>query len=488
MKLLPILLAIAPLLAAAPAGPERVKALILTGESDIPYHDWRVSTPFLRNLLEQTGRFDVKVAEQISGLNAESLRGYDLLVLNYNGPRWSSETEQAVEDFVRNGKGFVSFHASTYGPLCGMVLDGRWKAGADLGWPAYPELVGARWAPAKIGHDPRRVFTVTWVDRQHPVSGGLDPSFVANDELYRSMDLAPGARVLATAFSDPAAGGTGRDEPMVWTNPFGKGRTINITLGHDLSAMSQPGFVAAFARGAEWAATGKVTLPSTIPLVARNKDAVRVLLVTGGHSYPTSVYTLLEGYKDIAWSHATSPKDAFRADLPARFDVIVLHDMLEDLDTASREHVRTFVEAGKGIVSLHHAIVDYTNWTWWWQEVTGGVFFVKEHDGQPASAYREGVEMVVNPTKLGLSHPVTRDVGPLALVDEAYRGMWHSPGIQVLMDTQFPSNDRPVVYIGPHPKARVVYIQPGHSDSTMRYPAYRKLVHNAIQWSAGRLQ
>jgi type 1 glutamine amidotransferase len=96
--------------------------------------------------------------------------------------------------------------------------------------------------------------------------------------------------------------------------------------------------------------------------------------------------------------------------------------------------------------------------------------------------------MVVNPTKLGLSHPVTRDVGPLALVDEAYRGMWHSPGIQVLMDTQFPSNDRPVVYIGPHPKARVVYIQPGHSDSTMRYPAYRKLVHNAIQWSAGRLQ
>ncbi len=55
------------------------------------------------------------------------------------------------------------------------------------------------------------------------------------------------------------------------------------------------------------------------------------------------------------------------------------------------------------------------------------------------------------------------------------------------METAFPLNDRPVVCVGPHAGARVVYIQLGHSDSTMRYPAYRKLVHNAILWAAGRL-
>jgi type 1 glutamine amidotransferase len=66
--------------------------------------------------------------------------------------------------------------------------------------------------------------------------------------------------------------------------------------------------------------------------------------------------------------------------------------------------------------------------------------------------------------------------------------MWHSPKVEVLMETTFPLNDTPIVYIGPHPQARVVYIQLGHSDSTMRYPGYRKLVHNAIQWSAGRRQ
>jgi type 1 glutamine amidotransferase len=81
---------------------------------------------------------------------------------------------------------------------------------------------------------------------------------------------------------------------------------------------------------------------------------------------------------------------------------------------------------------------------------------------------------------------VTRGVGPLVLHDEVYRGMWHSPKIQVLMETTHEQNDRPGVYIGPFEKARVVYIQPGHMESTMYNPAYRKLVHNAILWTARR--
>jgi len=77
-------------------------------------------------------------------------------------------------------------------------------------------------------------------------------------------------------------------------------------------------------------------------------------------------------------------------------------------------------------------------------------------------------------------------VGPLAVIDEAYRGMWFSRGITPIMETESPYNDRPVVYIGPHPKARVVYIQLGHGESTMRHPGYRRLVHNAILWTARR--
>ena len=468
----------------------RVKTLILTGASDTQYHDWRVSTPFLRSLLEGTGRFEVKVEEQPSGITANTLRPFDLLVLNYMGPRWGTETEQAVEEFVRSGKGFLSFHGITYGPLYGMKYDDaaqRWTPGPDAGWPAYASLIGARWKPSNIGHGKRHVFPVKWVNLDHPISRGLPPEFLANDELYHRLDLLPATQVLATAFSDPTTGGTGKDEPIIWTTAFGKGRSVHITLGHDLTAMSQPGFVAAFARAAEWAATGQVTLPASTPLFTQQKNAVRALVVTGGHPYPVSFYTLFEGQEDVVWWHATSPREAFTPDLVSRFDVIVLHDMWEDLEPAAREHLRAFVEAGKGIVSIHHAIVDYTAWPWWWEEVIGGEFFVHEQPGHPASAYQEGVDMVVTRTELGASHPVTRDVPPLVVNDEAYRAMWHSPQIQVLMETAFALNDRPVVYVGPHPKARVIYIQLGHSDSTMRYPGYRKLVRNAILWGARRL-
>jgi type 1 glutamine amidotransferase len=74
------------------------------------------------------------------------------------------------------------------------------------------------------------------------------------------------------------------------------------------------------------------------------------------------------------------------------------------------------------------------------------------------------------------------------VVDEVYKNMWHSPRITVLMETDHPLNDRPVVYAGPHPKARSIYIQMGHSDATMRHPGYRKLVRNALLWCGRRLE
>jgi type 1 glutamine amidotransferase len=70
--------------------------------------------------------------------------------------------------------------------------------------------------------------------------------------------------------------------------------------------------------------------------------------------------------------------------------------------------------------------------------------------------------------------------------DETYKKMWHSDRITVLLETDHPLNDRPVVYVGPHPSARSIYVQLGHGDSTMRHPGFRALVRNAILWCGKR--
>jgi type 1 glutamine amidotransferase len=170
------------------------------------------------------------------------------------------------------------------------------------------------------------------------------------------------------------------------------------------------------------------------------------------------------------------------------FDAVLLYDMAETLGETEKASLRAFIEAGKGVVSTHHAIVDYTSWPWWYEEVVGGKYFVNATGTHAKSSYKDDVDMVAKPVKGMTNHPIIRGLGPLPVVDEAYKDMWHSPAIKPLMEVDHPLNDKPVVYLGPHPAARVVYIQLGHGESTMRHPGYRRLVRNAVLWAAGKIR
>src|SRR5689334_6901977 len=74
---------------------------------------------------------------------------------------------------------------------------------------------------------------------------------------------------------------------------------------------------------------------------------VRLLVVTGGHDYPTTFYTLFE-QPGLTWDHETTTEAAFRRDVRSRYDVVVLYDMPATLSAAGRANLQAFAESGKG--------------------------------------------------------------------------------------------------------------------------------------------
>jgi len=241
-------------------GAGKVRVLILSGRNN---HDWRSTTPRLAQILEQTRQFEVRITHDPAAIDDAALAPYQVLVSDYNGPRWGAEAEKAIERFVRSGRGFVATHAASYAFGEMEILGDRHvRTGIrEEPWPVYAEMMGARWSeqPPRSGHGKRHQFAVKWIDHQHPVAAGLEDSFSISDELYHNLRMLPSAHVLATAFDAIEINGTGKDEPIAWTTAFGKGRVFYTALGHDVEAMSAPGFASMFTRAVAWAAGGVVS-------------------------------------------------------------------------------------------------------------------------------------------------------------------------------------------------------------------------------------
>ncbi len=257
-----------------------IRALIIDGQNN---HDWRATTPVLREILDEPGIFSVDVAttpEDLAAFRPDYTR-YDDVVSNYNGADWPEETRKAFVDYVRAGGGFVSVHAADnsfpdwqeYNEMIGL---GGWGGRSEKHGPMVylkdGELVRDGSQGPGGSHGRQHAFQVTVHDTRHPITAGLPERWMhAEDELYsRLRGPAQNMRVLATAYDAPEMGGTGRHEPMMFTIAYGEGRVYHTPMGHDVDALRCVGFAFTLQRGTEWAATGRVTLthvPATFPAV-----------------------------------------------------------------------------------------------------------------------------------------------------------------------------------------------------------------------------
>jgi len=188
-----------------------------------------------RRLLDY-GRFEVtKVEENLDALKAENLKPFDVVVFFYTVGTINEEQKRGVMNFVKDGKGFVGFHAA---------------ADSFRGDPDWDAFIGGHF----IGHPPYRPYKVTIVDREHPITKGLSDFTVTDEQYILSYDCR--VHVLCTAPHE------GKPMPVAWTKSWGKGRVFYTGMGHDAKACSQEIFGTLICRGALWAAKQKCLDPA----------------------------------------------------------------------------------------------------------------------------------------------------------------------------------------------------------------------------------
>ena len=263
-----------------------IKTLLITGQNN---HNWQVSHVVLKQILENSGRFDVDFV--ISPEQGKDMSGfvldfspYQLVVLDYNGDSWPEETNRRFLEYVQNGGGVVIYHAADnafskwpeFNRICAL---GGWEGRNENSGPYVywkdGKLVKDSSAGPGGSHGRQHEYVLNGRDKVHPVVKGLPLKWRhAKDELYDRMRGPGNIRdILYTAYSDKETNGSGREDPLVFTVDYGNVRIFHTMLGNagatteDNIAMQCTGFQVLLLRGAEWAATGKVTqkVPKDFP-------------------------------------------------------------------------------------------------------------------------------------------------------------------------------------------------------------------------------
>jgi uncharacterized protein len=228
----------------APGG---AKVFLLTGGKR-QHHGYRDQAFYLANVLENTGRFEVTLAEDAAILETPAIRKYDLIIVNADRRdeefKFSRSQQEALFEYVRSGHGYVSIHGAD-------------NAAAD--WlPAWKEMLGGVFSHFGLpdGKTRKGKYTVKIADTTSPVTRGLE-DFPIEDELYYQLQLMPDVQPLATVEYQGTAW------PVAWTRSFGKGRVFHTTMGHrdfgpnKKDPLHDPNLSRLVVQGIEWVAAGR---------------------------------------------------------------------------------------------------------------------------------------------------------------------------------------------------------------------------------------
>jgi type 1 glutamine amidotransferase len=201
-----------------------------------------------------------------AGLSAASLKPYQILLIlrdgvewpnGYSGPDafssyetnlenasnfpavtqvpWMTEEQGlAIKNFVSTGGGFYALHDSSHISLFN-------KNYRDV-------MGGAFW-----GHPPLRPFEVHATQNSHPITAGMHPFIVNDEQHYVDYDKDPRYVILEAENRDGLTfKDRGAKSSVGWAYDYGKGRVVFTAIGHTNHAMWNPQYFELQKRAVRW--------------------------------------------------------------------------------------------------------------------------------------------------------------------------------------------------------------------------------------------
>ena len=251
---------------------EKATVFALMGDH---YHNADIArTALTRDIVKDMG-ISIKMTDDYTSLNAETLKGYRMLIVHRDGrifpegygpigggnktvsldfilnfgqnkgkdipvvseplleptsgkmESWMQPHQgKAVRDFVQNGGSALFFHNVT----------DVGRTNAD-----FRDVLGAAYA----GHPPIRPFKVRVKKSDHPIMEGITDFVVTDEQHFMEYDKDP-AYVLMESVNEDGLHNTyegkdmGTTAPAVWAFEYGKGRVCYLEPGHLLTAHWNP--------------------------------------------------------------------------------------------------------------------------------------------------------------------------------------------------------------------------------------------------------
>lgn len=166
------------------------------------------------------------------------------------GEAWITEEQgQAVKEFVAAGNGFYSFHNNAF---------------VSRSSKNYREVQGG----VGLNHPPLRPFMVRIVNKNHPITRGLEDFMVTDEQHYLIYDKDPKYVLLHSenldglTFTPPIKdpNDTSMDPPKNlgttsvsgWAHEYEKGRVVFTAMGHTIYTMWQPQYLAMQKNAVRW--------------------------------------------------------------------------------------------------------------------------------------------------------------------------------------------------------------------------------------------